>query len=340
MIKGAKAKNEQSPLIGIAGAGAWGTALACCFRASGKRVRLYGRNQKILQTMASKQQNPAYLGAITLPAGIEFTDKLADLAKSDLLLLAIPAQKLRDFLPLLASFLQKEIPLINTAKGLDAASGQRLLQIIAKFFPHHPLAVLSGPTFAVELATGLPSAATIAAQNNRLAEQLAKKLASRYFRLYHSDDPIGVEIGGAVKNVLAIACGISAGCGYAHNTRAMLVTRGLAEITRFALAFGAQLKTMSGLSGWGDLMLTCSSEKSRNYRFGLAIGRGANQAQAEAATGTVEGLHTIPSIISQSRKLGVEMPITVAVSDIVIHEAKLKARIDSLLNRPFTTELG
>ncbi|WP_193366876.1 NAD(P)H-dependent glycerol-3-phosphate dehydrogenase [Pelagibius marinus] len=325
--------------IAVVGAGAWGSGLAhVCCRANHK-VLLWGRDKDLVAGINARHENPSYLPGIALSEDIEATGDLADLATARLCLLVVPAQALRKVAGDLAGVLDADVPLVLCAKGIEAETNLLMTEVAAEALPGRPLAVLSGPTFAAEVARGLPTAVTLASEDRDLAARLVVTLGSRSFRPYLSDDPLGAEIAGAVKNVLAIACGIVAGRQLGDNARAALITRGLAEMSRLVLARGGKPETLMGLAGLGDLTLTCTATQSRNYSFGVALGQGADVASATAASrGVVEGRFTAAATLAMARTFNVEMPICAAVDAVVNHGAALDETIAALLARPFKAE--
>ncbi len=326
--------------IGVIGAGAWGTALAVAARRAGHRVVLWAREREIADAINDRHENPAYLPGVTLDPGIAATTDPARAADAGLVLLVTPAQHLRAVASLLAPHWRAGTPAVICAKGIEEDSGLLLSQVLAGLLPAAPQAVLSGPTFAREVAQDLPTAATVAAANPDLAARLAAALATRRFRLYAGDDPIGAQIGGAVKNVIAIAAGVVAGRRLGDNARAALITRGLAEMGRLAAALGARPGTMMGLTGLGDLTLTCSAPQSRNFSLGIALGEGRALGAVLAERRSVaEGVHTARSVGTLARRVGVEMPICAAVERVLHHGAPLDAAIEGLLSRPLTAEM-
>lgn len=325
--------------IGIIGAGAWGTALAATACRAGSAVRLLGRSPELMATVRAKRENPLYLPGIPLPEGIEATADLAEGTRADALFLVMPAQALRETLKRLKPLLWPGQPLVLCAKGIELATGLLLTEVAAEIVPGNPLAVLSGPTFAAEVARGLPTAVTLACADAELGRRLIAAIGTRSFRPYLSDDLIGAEIGGAVKNVLAIACGIVVGRKLGDNARAALITRGLAELGRLAVAKGAQRETVMGLSGLGDLTLTCSSLQSRNMSLGAALGEGRALADILAGRRAVtEGVHSAASVVDLAGRLGIDMPICAAVDAVLNHGKSVDAAIEDLLSRPFTVE--
>jgi glycerol-3-phosphate dehydrogenase (NAD(P)+) len=325
--------------LAVVGAGAWGSALASLCSRAGREVLLWGRGAGLVETINARHENPAYLPGLALDPAVRATTRLSDLAAAELCLLAVPAQVLGPVATSLAPVLGAAVPVVLCAKGIEAASGRLMTEVAAEALPGHPLAVLSGPTFATEVARGLPTAVTLASEDPGLATRLAETLGTRSFRPYVSDDPLGAEIAGAVKNVLAIACGIVAGRRLGDNARAALVTRGLAEMSRLALARGGKAETLMGLAGLGDLTLTCTATQSRNYSLGVALGEGRSlEAALAAARGVVEGRFSAAATLAMAQGLGVEMPICEAVDAVVNRGADLEVTIAGLLGRPFKTE--
>lgn len=325
--------------IGIIGGGAWGTALAQLVASkTTAMVPLWVRDAKLADSINQQHENKAYLPGISLSKNINALVNYNDIHASTALLLAVPAQHLRATLVLLRPLLVPATTLILCAKGIEASTGLFMHELTAEILPGHPLAVLSGPSFADEVARGLPTAITLACADQGLGELLVHQLGHGHFRPYWSADVVGAEIGGAVKNVLAIACGIAAGRGLGDNARAALITRGLAEMLRFGVAKGVQPATLMGLSGLGDLVLTCGSRTSRNMRFGIKLGEGAAVATLRAeARYVVEGDATAPVLLRLARQRGVEMPICTAVADILAG-AEVSATINALIARPFRAE--
>ena len=321
--------------LGVIGGGAWGTALAQVSAAAGP-VTLWARSPEVVATINAEHANPAYLPGIALSPAIDATNDPQALAACDAWLLVTPAQHLRDVMAVLPV---ADTPLILCAKGIEAGSRRLMSELAAELRPGAPIAVLSGPTFAHEVAAGLPTAVTLACADEALGARLAARLARPAFRPYRSDDVLGAEIGGAVKNVLAIACGVVAGRGLGQNAAAALIARGFAEMTRFGHARGARAETLAGLSGLGDLVLTCSSTRSRNYSLGLGLGRGesANTLLANRRT-VAEGAATAPVLAEAAQAIGVEMPIVEAVRDLIAGAASVGAVVERLLARPLRDE--
>src|SRR5712692_5441800 len=301
--------------IAILGAGAWGTALANAAAASGAAVTLYARDPAVAAEIVKHRTNAARLPGIAVASGITATNSLGEAAEADVLLLAVPTEALRELANSIAAMIRPAIPLIACAKGIERGSEKFVTEILAEAAPLAQPAILSGPSFAADVGRGLPTAVTLGAHDEGLAASLAAALSSPAFRLYHSSDVRGIEIGGAAKNVLAIAAGIVVGRGLGASAQAALVTRGFAELMRFGRALGAKPETLTGLSGLGDLVLTCSSPQSRNFAFGLALGKG--EKPADAAHGTLaEGVFTAPALIEMARSRNVDMPIAEAVAAV------------------------
>lgn len=322
--------------FGVVGGGAWGTALAQMLAADGAPVRLWAREAEVVAAINSDHCNPLFLPGAALSPSLRATGKLADLAACDALLVVVPVPFLRAVLTDLPA---GTAPLIFCSKGMEAESFAFPIDIAADVCPGRAVAVLSGPTFAHEVAAGLPTAITVAAADTTTAGRIARSLARPHFRPYVSTDMIGAEIGGAVKNILAIACGIVDGAGLGLNARAALISRGFAEMTRFGLARGAQADTLAGLAGLGDLVLTCTSSNSRNFALGQGLGRGADAATLMSDRRTVaEGAFSAPVVAAAARAQGIEMPITDAVARLVAGEIRAGEAIQALLSRPLRPE--
>ncbi len=324
---------------GVLGAGAWGTALAMVCARAGLETTLWAREAEVLAQIAAERENRLFLPGVKLDDGVHATGELAALAGSQMVLVVTPAQHLRGALAAFAPHAQPGQPLVLCAKGVEQGSLKLMNDVAAEVLPAARTAVLSGPSFAVEVARGLPTAVTLACPDPELGRALVEAIAGPRFRPYLSDDVIGAEAGGAVKNVLAIACGVVEGRGLGRSAHAALITRGFAELTRLAVALGGRTETVAGLCGLGDLVLTCSSAQSRNMSVGLALGRG--QSLDEALAGKVsiaEGVASAPVVRALAAKLGVEAPICAATAAILAGEIGVDEAIDGLLSRPLKTE--
>jgi glycerol-3-phosphate dehydrogenase (NAD(P)+) len=323
--------------IGIAGAGAWGTALANAAARAGARVVLWARDKAQAEEMARERENCRKLPRVRLDPAVTPTADLAGLAAAGALLVAVPAQAVRGVCADLAPFIDEGCPVVVCAKGIERNTQSFMTDIVGEVMPGVMPAILSGPSFAADVAAGLPTAVVIAASAPGLAGELAEALFSPTLRLYHTTDMRGVEIGGAAKNVLAIAAGMVEGCGLGDSARAALMARGFAELRRFAAAHGAKPETLMGLSGLGDLMLSTSTPKSRNFAFGLALGAG--EPPAAAAHGQLaEGAFTAGVLVAMARKAGVDMPVCETVSAILDAKLSITDAISALMNRPVRAE--
>ncbi len=323
--------------IGIIGAGAWGTALAQALAGERTPVMLWAREVELVAEINANHTNSLFLASATLSPDIRATSDLADLADLPLLLVVTPAQHLAQVLAGLPGF---KGDLVLCAKGIEAGTGRLMADVAAEAAPAATIAVLSGPTFAHEVAAGLPTAVTLACGGGEAQwERIAPLLSRPALRPYYSDDVIGAEIGGAVKNVLAIACGVVEGLGLGQNARAALIARGYAEMLRFGLARGARAETLAGLCGLGDLVLTCSSTASRNFSLGKALGEGQSAAEALAGKNSVaEGASTAPVLATLAERGGIDMPIVMTVSKLLRGEVPARAAVAELLARPLKAE--
>lgn len=322
--------------IGVIGGGAWGTALAQVVASGERDVLLWAHEAAVVEAINTAHENPLFLNGVPLSPRIRATSDIAALADCVANLVVTPAQHMRAVLDRLP---RKSQPLLLCAKGIEAGSLQLLHEVAAQVHPHSPVAVLSGPTFAHEVAAGQPTAVTLAAETEDQAQALTALIARPHFRPYWSTDLVGAEIGGAVKNVLAIACGVVEGAGLGQNARAALISRGFAEMTRFGLALGARAETLAGLSGLGDLVLTCSSTSSRNFSLGLGLGQGqaAHALLADRRT-VAEGAFTAPVLCEAARRHGVDMPVAQAVCALLDGGADVAQVVTALLARPLRAE--
>jgi len=324
---------------GIIGGGAWGTALAQVCARAGREVVLWARESDVVEAVNTRHENSVFLPGLPLDPLIRATTDLADLAASDLVLAVAPAQHTRSTLEAFSPHAREGLPILLCSKGVEQGSLKLMTEVLAETVPQAQPAVLSGPSFAGEVARGLPTAVTLACPEAGCAEDLAEAIATPTFRPYFATDMIGAEAGGAVKNVLAIACGIVEGRGLGRSAHAALITRGFAELTRLAVALGGEPETVAGLCGLGDLVLTCSSPQSRNMSVGLALGRGQTLAEALAGKLSVaEGVASAPAVRDLARKLGVETPICEAVAAILAGQVGVDDAIRGLLSRPLREE--
>ncbi len=327
--------------IAVIGAGSWGSALAAMAKRAGRDVMLYARDSGLAHAINTTHENPMYLPNIPLDTGIHATANMEEaVSDADLILFVTPAQYMRETLERMKPYVPAGVPIVNCSKGIEIATGYLLADVAAEVLPGQPYAVLSGPTFATEAVRGLPSAATLATHAPQdLAMHWAAALKSKTFRPYVSDDPVGVEVCGALKNVIAIACGIVQGQGLGQNARAAVMTRGMAEIRRFGQLRGAKTETFLGLAGVGDVMLTCNSMTSRNFSLGAALGEGQTLAQIlETRRSVAEGVATAKAVTQAAKKMNVEMPICQSVDHILHHGAKVEDVIFDLLSRDIKTE--
>jgi glycerol-3-phosphate dehydrogenase (NAD(P)+) len=319
--------------IAVLGGGAWGTALAQTCARAGRGVTLWEFDAASAEHLTAKRES-RFLPGVKLEDSIKVTRALAEAARADAILLVVPAQAMRSTVKALAQTMPANTPVIACAKGIEHGTHKFMTEIVAECAPSAVPAILSGPSFAADVARGLPTAVTLAAKDGALAEALAHAINSGAFRPYHSTDVRGVEIGGAAKNVLAIASGIVTGRGLGASAAAALTTRGFAELARFGRAFGAKPETMTGLSGLGDLILTCSSPQSRNFSCGVALGKGEKPDQSKLA----EGVFTAPVLLEMAREKNVEMPISAAVAAVLAGKLSIDQAIDQLLSRPIKSE--
>jgi glycerol-3-phosphate dehydrogenase (NAD(P)+) len=326
--------------IAIIGAGAWGTALAAVARRAGRDVRLWARTTRVAKAVNEHHENTFYLAGTPLDPAIVATNDMEEAAKdAEAVLLVTPAQHTRAIVIELAAHVPPSVPTLICSKGIEEGTGKLMSEVMAELAPGRAVGVLSGPTFAGEVARGLPTAITLATDAEGLGRTLVKALGSATFRPYWSPDVVGAQIGGAVKNVLAIACGIVEGRKLGDNARAALITRGLAEIVRLGLAKGARIETLYGLSGLGDLALTCTGVQSRNMSLGMALGAGETLEAILGKRNTVaEGVATAASVTALAERMTIEMPIASAVNAILHHGAAIDEAVAGLLARPFKAE--
>lgn len=322
--------------IAVLGGGAWGTALAQTCARAGRNVTLWEHDDANVSSLEQKRES-RFLPGIRIDDRVAVARDLAAVAKSDAILLVVPAQAVRTVVKMLAPVIGARMPVIVCAKGIEAGTHKFMTEIVAEHAPKALAGILSGPSFAIDVARGLPTAVTLAVKDAKVASEMAQAIGSATFRPYHATDVRGVEIGGAAKNVLAIAAGIVSGRGLGASATAALVTRGFAELFRFGKAFGAKPETLTGLSGLGDLILTCSGPQSRNFSFGLAIGKGEKPADASHGK-LAEGAFTAPVLVEMAHAQKVDMPIASAVAAVLAGKLSVDQAIESLLSRPIKAE--
>ncbi|HKD47306.1 MAG TPA: NAD(P)H-dependent glycerol-3-phosphate dehydrogenase [Rhizomicrobium sp.] len=324
--------------IAILGGGAWGTALAVAANAAGRTTLLWAREGDVIAGITRDHENKRFLPGVTLPENLAVTGDLKEAAQADALLVTAPAQVLGDFARTLAPLVRPGTPLVICAKGIEKDTGRLVHEMVADAMPGASCAILSGPSFAREVAMGLPTAVTIAA-DAAVASRLQTSLSAPTFRPYASDDVIGVALGGAAKNVYAIACGVVDGLGLGENARASLLARSFAELARLGEALGAKRETLMGLSGLGDLVLTATSKSSRNFSFGMSLGQGNGLAQLEApGRPLAEGVATAPALVKRARALKIELPIAEAMADLLSGELQLSEALTRLMSRRLKSE--
>ena len=326
--------------IGVIGAGAWGTALAAAACRAGRDVVLWALEDEVVESINSQHVNTVFLPDVPLDEGIDATNIAAEAVDADLVLLVAPAQHLRSVCENLAPSWTADVPAVICSKGIERGSKLLLTDVVADTLPSAPVMVLSGPTFAKEVAVGLPTALTLASADADLAETVASAISTPTFRTYTSNDLIGAAIGGAVKNVLAIACGIVHGKALGDNARAALITRGLVEVVRLAMALGGRSETLMGLCGLGDLLLTATSMQSRNYSLGAALGQGRTLEEVLGERRAVtEGVYTAEAVVALAKDKSVDMPICTAMDRILNHGTPVDDAIQEVLHRPIKEEL-
>lgn len=322
--------------IAVVGAGSWGTALAIHLGRVGHEVRLWAWDPGLADEMSARRTNPVYLPDAVLPASVRATESISEaLADVDLIVTAIPSHACRATMRAAAPHVPPAVPIVSATKGLEGDSLLRVSEVIGQEFgPDHPVVVLSGPSFAREVANQLPTAVLAASSNSKATELVQVEFRGPYFRIYGSSDVVGVEIGGAIKNVIAIAAGVVEGCGLGHNALAALITRGLAEITRLACAAGGRRETLSGLSGLGDLVLTCTGSLSRNRHVGIELARGRRLDEILAGMKMVaEGVRTSSVALALGRRYRVELPITEQIAEVLAGRCDIPTAIDALMLR-------
>lgn len=326
--------------VGVIGGGSWGTALAILANRAGSKVCLTTRNTNVLDTIRHERENVIYLPGIYIDPSIEITNSVADTCQSEILILAVPSHCMRSACIALSDTLPSTTTLVLGSKGVERGSLLYMSEVVETVLPNNPVAVLSGPNFAREAAEGHPTATTIACRDAELGEMLIYAIGGKYFRPYLTEDIMGTQTGGAVKNVIAVACGIAAGCGMGENARAAIITRGFAEMTRLALAKGGRVETLAGLSGLGDMILTCTSTTSRNMAFGMSLAKRTTPLDITVADGrgVVEGVMAAESVCRLAKKHQISMPICEAVHRVLANQISVDEAVAALLERPFVAE--
>lgn len=332
----------MSKKIGVIGAGAWGTALAQALSSGGKNVILWAREEEVAQALRDKRENTVFLPGVKLDEKLKISSNLEGTTKTaDILLIVTPAQHVRATLELMKENLTPKQPIVICSKGVELETGKLLSQVVEKVLPNSPVAILTGPSFASEIARGLPSAVTIASDNADLRRDLQEAIGVKHFRPYVTEDIIGTQLAGAIKNVIAIACGIVIGRQMGESARAALLTRGVAEIARLAVAMNGKRNTLLGMCGVGDLTLTCTSMQSRNYSLGFALGEGKKLEEIlKTRKSVTEGIYTAKATLSLAKKNAVDMPITEAISKALNGDISIDEAIEEMLNRPFKYEMS
>ena len=334
-----KRKHMNTSQISVIGTGAWGTALAQTMAAGGAKTTLWARREELADTINRKRENTAHLPGIALHEDITATTDLQGALQSDIILMVTPAQSMRSVLEQMAPHLREDHVLILCSKGIEQGSLLLMSEVAGQIAPATRTAILSGPNFAREIAMGKPAATTLASIGQDLAVTLQNAVARPHFRPYTSTDVIGTQVAGALKNVIAITCGVVKGLDLGESARASLITRGLAEITRLGIAMGAKPETFLGLSGVGDMMLTCSSEQSRNFSLGLALGQGQRLSDIMASRNSVaEGVHTAKSSAALAKKFNVDMPLCTNIHACLNEELSIPEALKIILNRPLRNE--
>ena len=330
------------PTIAVFGAGSWGTALAMQLARNGLQINLWGHREDHIEALIRDGENSTYLPGVKLGKNIRPTASIHDcMQQAQIVLIATPSKAFRELVRSLKTHIGPETPVFWASKGFEIETGKFLHQLAGEELPEHHYGVISGPTFASEVAMGLPAAITCAGDDEAATAWFARLLHGNRFRCYTSSDVIGVELGGALKNILAIAVGVADGLGFGANTRAAIMTRGFSEVMRLGQSLGARQETLMGLAGLGDLILTCTDDQSRNRRFGLAIGQGKTIQEAETEVGqTVEGLRAARAIYTMSTELCLDLPIMTQVYQVLYEGKKPLDAVNSLENRPQRAELG
>ena len=333
--------NGRSMRVAVIGAGSWGTTVASIVAPNAPTV-LWARNRELVDVMATTRRNDRYLPDAPLPPDLEFTASMADAVDSaDVVVMGVPSHGFRDVVIEVARYVRPWVPVVSLAKGLERSSLKRMSEVVADEMPGHPVAVLTGPNLAKEIMAGQPAAAVVAIDDTTIAQELQRVFSRPTLRVYTNPDVVGSEIAGVAKNVIAIASGMAAGMGFGDNTRATIITRGLAEMTRLGMAMGGEGLTFAGLAGMGDLIATCSSTQSRNNQVGLRLGRGESiDAIMESMTMVAEGVKSSPSVLDLARRHDVEMPITEQVVAVCHQGRAASDAMAALMQRRRRSELG
>lgn len=327
--------------IGVIGAGSFGTALAMVLAGKGHQVTVWARKAEQIEEMKKTGENSHYLPGVKLPPEIEFTSDLKEACQNkDYILFAVPAQSFRGVLTDAAKYIDTAVPVVNVAKGIEKGSLLRLSQVAEEVIPGVRYVALSGPSHAEEVARQLPTTVAVASKNHDLAVEIQELFITERFRVYSNEDLAGVELGGALKNIIALGAGISDGLGFGDNAKAAMMTRGITEMTRLGLTMGADMKTFSGLTGIGDLIVTCTSMHSRNRRCGILIGEGVNPEEATRRIGmVVEGISTAEAAYALANQYGIEMPITESIYKVIHREMDARSAVSYLMGREMKNEM-
>lgn len=331
-----------TPTVCVMGGGSWGTALALAAHRAGSKVTIATRNQNVINSVLQHRMNDIYLPHVFIDPAIEITDDLKKACSSEIIIMAVPSQCMRSACIAMSDYVGANVPIVLGAKGLEKGSLLLMTEVVNSVLPRNTLAVISGPNFAIEVARSKPSATTLACADMQVGERLVYALGSKYFRPYLTDDIIGSQIGGSMKNVIAIACGISYGNQLGENARSALMTRGFAEMIKLCEALGGRSETLMGLAGMGDLILTCSSMHSRNTSFGLALSKGTpvNEVVVNEGRGVIEGANSAESLVKLAERYDLDLPICNAVYSILQGDLSVDKAINILLDRPFSSEQG
>lgn len=327
--------------MAVIGAGSWGTTVAA-LAAENTPTMLWARRSELAERIDHFHVNPDYLPGFTLPVGLRATSSMADaVSNADVLVMAAPSHGFREVATEASRFLRPWVPVVSLTKGLERSTQQRMTEVVREVMPGHPVAVLTGPNLAKEVLAGQPAASVVAVDDHDIAAELQRIFSTSTLRVYTNDDIVGCEVGGVVKNVIAIAAGMADGMGFGDNSKATLITRGLAEITRLGLAMGGHAATFAGLAGMGDLIATCSSQHSRNHTVGIRLGRGESIDEVLASTNTVaEGVKSSPSVLELARRHDVEMPIVEQVVAVCHEGRSARSALGALMQRSRKSEIG